>query len=187
MTIEVEEATDPRVARTRRDVVDATAQLLLDEGWDAVTHAEVARRAGYAKATIYAHWPTRLDLIRASIDQICDEASHPPATGDLRDDVRASLADFAHDLEVGHLDRLLAGVIERANQGGVVEELRKRLYETGTRALRAILETHLDPHDVEPALNLLVGAVLVRVSFEGAPASAPFVDALIDRVLHQQK
>lgn len=174
---------DPRVARTRRDVVDAAAELLLSDGWDAVTHAEVARRAGYAKATIYAHWPTRIDLIRASIDQICNEASHPPATGNLRDDLRASLTDFAQDLEIGHLDRLLAGVIERANQGDVVTELRQRLYETGTRAMRSILETHLSPNDIEPVLTLLTGAVLVRVSYEGVPATAEFIDDIIDRVL----
>jgi AcrR family transcriptional regulator len=183
MDSEAPDTTDPRVARTRRDVVDATTALLLEDGWDAITHAEVARRAGYAKATVYAHWPTRLDLIRASIEQICGEAQHPPATGDLRHDLHASLADFGNDLSEGHLDRLLAGVVERANQGGVVGELRVRLYETGTRSMRSILQTHLRPKDVEPSLALLTGAVLVRVTYEGKPATKEFIDDLIDRVL----
>ena len=133
MTSETAEVLDPRVARTRRDVVAATSALLLEDGWDAVTHAAVARRAGYSKATVYAHWPTRLDLISASIDKICDEADHPAATGDLRADLRAALADFADDLTRGHLDRLLAGVVERANGSEVVGRLRTRLYETRTR------------------------------------------------------
>lgn len=174
---------DPRIARTRRDVVAATTALLLDEGWDAVGHAEVARRAGYSKATVYAHWPTKLDLIRASIDQICDDAGHPRATGDLRADLRDSLADFANDLTVGHLDRLLAGVVERANHSPIVGELRARLYETGTRALRGILAAHLHPDDVDPSLTLLTGAVLVQVTFEGREASAAVIDDLIERVL----
>jgi AcrR family transcriptional regulator len=181
------ETQDPRVTRTQRDVVDAAAALLLEEGWDALTHAEVARRAGYSKATIYTHWPTRLDLIRASIEQICGEAQHPPATGDLRHDLRAGLADFVNDLSEGHLDRLLAGVVERAHQGEVVEELRLRLYETGTRSLRAVLQTHLSAPDVEPSLALLTGAVLVRVTFEGKPANRSFIDDLIDRVLSRTK
>ncbi|MFI2485804.1 TetR/AcrR family transcriptional regulator [Promicromonospora kroppenstedtii] len=183
MTSEAAEVLDPRVARTRRDVVGATSALLLEEGWDAVTHAEVARRAGYSKATVYAHWPTRLDLIRASIDQICDEADHPAPTGDLRADLRAALADFADDLTRGHLDRLLAGVVERAHNNEVVGRLRTRLYETGTSGMRAILAAHVEERDIDPALALLTGAVLVRVTFEGSPATTSFLDDLVARVL----
>ncbi len=173
---------DPRILRTHRDVVQATAALLVAGGWDAVTHAEVARRSGYSKATVYAHWPTRFDLIRASIERICDEADHPRATGDLRADLRASLLDFANDLAEGHLDRLLAGVVEHADHGQALADLRLRLYETGTRAMRAILTTHLGPTDVEPVLALLTGAVLVHVSYAGEPATPAFVDDLIERV-----
>lgn len=177
------EVIDPRVARTQRDVVSATSELLLADGWDAVTHAEVARRSGYAKATIYAHWPTQLDLVRASVDQICSIEHHPTITGDLRADLRAALLDFANDLSEGHLDRLLAGVVERAGRGPVVDELRAKLYNTGTRSLRTILEAHLPSDDVDPSITLLTGAVLVRVSFEGRPATPAFVDDLIDRAL----
>ena len=177
------EAIDPRVARTRRDVVDATAALLLDAGWDAVTHAEVARLAGYSKATLYTHWPTRLDLIAAAIDQICDTDHHSRPTGDLRADLRTALEDFARDLTDGNLDRLLAGVVERANTSAVVSRLRGRLYETGTSGLRAVLESHLAAGDVDPVLALLTGAVLVRVTFEGQPATADYVDDLIERVI----
>ena len=177
------ETVDPRVARTRRDVIDATSELLLADGWEAVTHAEVARRSGYAKATIYAHWPAQIDLVRASIDQICSEDHHPAITGDLRVDLRVALLDFARDLSVGHLDRLLAGVIERGGRGSAVDEMRAKLYETGTRSLRTILESHLKASDVESSIGLLTGAVFVRVSFEGASATPAFVDDLIDRVL----
>ncbi|MFI6426259.1 TetR/AcrR family transcriptional regulator [Promicromonospora sp. NPDC050880] len=183
MPSEPAEVLDPRVARTRRDVVGATSTLLLEEGWDAVTHAEVARRAGYSKATVYAHWPTRLDLIRASIEQICDVADHPAATGDLRADLRAALADFADDLTRGHLDRLLGGVVERAHGNEVVRGLRTRLYETGTSGMRAVLAAHVAPRDVEPTLALLTGAVLVLVTFEGRPATTAVVDDLVDRAL----
>ena len=177
------EVLDPRVARTRRDVVDATGSLLLEEGWDAVTHAAVARRAGYSKATVYTHWPTRLDLISASIERICDEAHHPAPTGDLRADLHAALADFADDLTHGHVDRLLAGVVERAPGNEVLAHLRTRLYETGTSGMRAVLEAHVAPRDVEPVLRSLTGAVLVLVTFEGASASTAVLDDLIERAL----
>lgn len=177
------DSVDPRVARTQRDVVDATAALLIESGWDAVTHAEVARLAGYSKATLYTHWPTRLDLIAAAIDRICDADHHDAPTGDLRADLHAALSDFAVDLTEGHLDRLLAGVVERATTSDVVRRLRSRLYETGTSGLRAVLEAHVEPGDVDATLALLTGAVMVRVTFEGQPASRDFIEDLIERVL----
>ena len=177
------ELPDPRVARTRRDVVETTAAVLLETGWDSVTHAEVARRAGYSKATLYTHWPTRLDLIAAAIDQICSVEHHPVITGDLRSDLRTALQDFATDLSDGSLDRLLAGVVERANTSEVVRGLRGRLYSTGTSSIRLILESHLSARDIEPAIAMLTGAVLVRVTFEGQRASEAFINDLVERVL----
>ena len=180
-------ALDPRIARTRRDVVAVTSDLLLADGWDAVTHAEVARRAGYAKATVYTHWPTRTDLIRDAIDQICDHAEHPASTGDLLYDVHASLEDFARDLSEGHLDRLIGGVVERAHQGPVIEALRARLYDTGTRSLREVLAAHVPADDVDPIVALLTGAILVRVTFEAKPATRAFIDDLVERVLTESR
>ena len=62
---------DPRVVRTRRDVLAAAREVLLEEGWEGVTVSRVADRSGYARTTLYRHWPQRLDLLR---DLIGEEA-----------------------------------------------------------------------------------------------------------------
>lgn len=171
------------MVRTRRDVVAAATDLFLEQGWGAVTHAEVARRAGYSKATVYAHWPTQLDLVRASVGQICGAAEHPEPTGDLHADVIRELVDFAGDLSDGHLTRVLGGVIERAADDPEVDDLRRQLDEEGSRSLEAILGHHLPADDVEPSLALLTGAVFVRVAIQGRPAGRAFVVDLVERVL----
>ncbi|WP_168220837.1 TetR/AcrR family transcriptional regulator [Streptomyces sp. RFCAC02] len=178
-----EGSVDPRVQRTRRDVIDATTALFRAEGWAAVTHAEVARRAGYSKATVYAHWPTRLDLIRASVGQICGTTEHAPPTGDLRADLIRELLDFAGDLSRGHLTRVIGGVFERAGSDPAVDEMRQQLYAEGARSLAAILAAHLPAESVEPCVALLTGGVLVRVALQAAPATEEFVEDLVDRVL----
>ena len=174
---------DPRVARTRRDVVDAAVSLFLAKGWSALTHAEVARRAGYSKATVYAHWPTRLDLVRASVTQICSATEHQQPTGDLRADLVRELTGFAGALSHGHLERVLGGVLERAGSDPAVDELRQQLYEEGTRSMEIILRAHLPSDAVEPCLLLLSGGVLVREAFQGRPADRAFIEGLVDRVL----
>lgn len=174
---------DPRVRRTQRDVTDAAAQLLAEQGWSAVTHAEVAKRAGYSKATIYGHWPTRLDLIRAGFGQLCVPQDHAPPTGDLRADLVRDLSDFAGDLTDGPLTRLVGGVLERAGTDPAVDELRQQLIDEGASGVAAVLHHHLDRSDAEAALSLLIGGVLYRVALEGKRLTKPAVSDLVDRVL----
>ncbi|MEO0605338.1 MAG: helix-turn-helix domain-containing protein, partial [Myxococcota bacterium] len=81
---------DPRVVRTHGAVLRAAADLLLSEGWDHVTHARVARAAGFSRATVYNHWPSRTDLLRAAFEHI-GAVEHTPSTGDLRADLVAEL------------------------------------------------------------------------------------------------
>ncbi|MEE1939247.1 TetR/AcrR family transcriptional regulator [Streptomyces sp. TRM 70361] len=177
------ESRDPRVVRTRRDVIRASAASLLEEGWEATTHAEVARRAGYSKATVYAHWPTSVDLMRDAIACICEDATHPPPGGDLREDLHDALSALALTLSEGRYDRLMAGVIERAGHDEGARDLRDRLYGTATTGVRRVLAAHLRPGDVEPCLAMLVGAILVRATYEGEAVTSAFITDIIDRAL----
>ncbi|MBO0610735.1 TetR/AcrR family transcriptional regulator [Myceligenerans salitolerans] len=177
------EATDPRILRTRRDVIDATTDLFRTEGWSGVTHAEVARRAGYSKATVYAHWPTRLDLIEASVGQICSASQHPEPTGDLRADLIAELTGLAAALTEGQLARIFGGIMERAGSDPGVDEVRRQLVAEGSGPMAAILAAHLPAEAVDAALALLNGAVLFRIAFQARPADAAFITDLVDRVL----
>ena len=50
--------------------------VLTDEGLDAVTHHRLAEVAGYSRATIYKHWPTRNALF---VDAFSPMYSSPSA------------------------------------------------------------------------------------------------------------
>lgn len=177
------DVTDPRVARTRRDVIDATAAMLRDAGWGAVTHAEVAKRSGYSKATLYAHWPTPMDLMREAITHICGETRYPPATGDLHADLHTALRGLVQSLESGSYAQIMAGAIEHSGQDAGARELRDRLYESATGGVRRILATHIPSDEIAPVLSMLVGAALVRVTYEGATVTDTFLNDIIRSVL----
>lgn len=183
MTKSSSDPRDPRVARTRRDVIQAGAAILLEDGWEAATHAAVARRSGYSKATLYAHWPTPTDLMREAIHRICEDSAGPSPSGDLREDLHTFLGRFALTLSERRYDQLMAGAIERAGRDEGAHDLRNRLYETATNGIRDILAAHLPTRDVAPSLAMLVGAVLVRVTYEGETATADFITDVVDRVL----
>ena len=174
---------DPRVRRTQRDVVRAAAELFVEGGWAAVTHAEVARRSGYAKATIYVHWPTQLDLVRDALRRIIAAAPHHEPTGDLRADLIGQLLLFNQALTEGHFTRVLGGLLERAGTDPSIDAFRNQIEDSGRSVIDGILRTHLDQADVEPLAVLLSGAVLYRAALQGRAASRPFIEHLVDRVL----
>lgn len=176
------DATDPRVLRTRRDVLDATIEELVQGGWDAVTHARVAARAGYAKATLYAHWPDRLALVRDAFAAFGGMPHHSP-TGDLRHDLLGELVSFRSAMVEHRLDRALVVLAERSGPVPGLVGVRDAFVEDGERPMRGLLADVL----VEPALGavtaMLCGAVVHPVLMRGHVPSDDELATVVDVVM----
>ncbi|HEX6444528.1 MAG TPA: TetR/AcrR family transcriptional regulator [Streptosporangiales bacterium] len=89
-----------RSARVRDAVLCTTGDLLAERGFDALDLAEVARRAGVGRTTVYRRWgtATRLvgDLLVTMAEESLPRADHGSITEDLRANahlVRSTLAD----------------------------------------------------------------------------------------------
>jgi AcrR family transcriptional regulator len=76
---------------TRRRIVSAVRELLAEGTFHESTVEEVADRAGIARATLYQHFGSRLELV----DAICDTFDMNPALLKLRDVVELPDADAA--------------------------------------------------------------------------------------------
>ncbi len=59
------EATDPRIVRSRRMLMDALAKLLRKKGFDDISVQEIADEAGLNRATFYLHYPDKGALLQA--------------------------------------------------------------------------------------------------------------------------
>jgi AcrR family transcriptional regulator len=86
-----------RQAQTRRRIVDATVALHEDVGPAATTVAEIARRAGVSRLTVYNHFPADSDLFAACQARFLTEHPAPDlapalALEDPVERVRAVLA-----------------------------------------------------------------------------------------------
>jgi TetR/AcrR family transcriptional regulator of autoinduction and epiphytic fitness len=71
---------DPRIERTRGTVLRAALDLLVEGGAGHLTIDAVVARSGVAKTTIYRHWPSRADLLRATFEAAIPKVA-PPAPG----------------------------------------------------------------------------------------------------------
>lgn len=172
---------DARVARTRADVSRAALQVLRAEGFDDLTHARVAERAGYSKTTLYAHWPSRLDLLRLALDALGRLPHHRP-TGDLRADLVAELTAFRRSLAELRLDRVLCGLADESG-GEQAGELRHRITGEAQLGLRALLAQRFAGTQLDAALSMLTGVVACPSLMVGALPDDATVAAAVDLVL----
>ncbi len=78
----------PRSAQAHKAIIDATLELLAEEGFQGLSIEEVAARAGVGKTTIYRRWPSKDELVMEAIRQVQIDV---PAidTGNFRNDLAA--------------------------------------------------------------------------------------------------
>lgn len=178
---------DPRVERTRAAVIDAATALMMEDGPGAITHAHVAAAANVSRTTVYTHWPTREDLLRATIDSI---RRHKPDTGELtgslRHDLRAVLAPLITDLCDDQRASMIATMMQRALHDAEVVAVRDEFINEFTTVFEQIIDTaiahgELRPGvDTERALAAIVGSFMFQRFMSSTDLDAAAADAVID-------
>lgn len=173
---------DARIIRTRHDVLSAAIDIVIAEGLEALSQPNVARRAGYSKATVYTHWPDRLDLIRDAFALLGEMPHHEPI-GDLRSDLIGELHSFRSAMETYRLDRVLAVLAERSTVLPELEAVRDRFVADGERPIRALLARHLRGGRLDAAVLMLCGAVVHAALMRGALPSDAVIAHTVDAVV----
>jgi AcrR family transcriptional regulator len=179
---------DPRVTRTHHLVLDAASDLLAQEGYGGFTVDGVAARSGVAKTTIYRHWPTRGDLLAATMACFSDCAATPD-TGSLRTDVDVLLKQLAVELAEAPWSRSMPGMLEGAERDQDLAAHQLAIFDAHALALREVLvrgqargELRADA-DLEVAFAALAGPLFFRRLVLRRRTTSHQVDELIDQVL----
>jgi AcrR family transcriptional regulator len=180
-----------RAERIRQAVLQASAALLRDRGVSGFTVEAIVERTGIAKTTIYRHWPSRAELLVATIDSLTPEKPLPD-TGSLRGDLVEYFSAGARALEDGSYPRQLQtipGLIE-AGQGdpGIAAAVGRATAQM-LAALKAILKNARargevrDDRDLGTVANILVGAIFVRRAFLDKDPTHAYIEAVVDTIL----
>ena len=176
------QAEDARVVRTRNDVSRTALRVLVEQGWEAVTHAHLAREAGYSRATLYKHWPLRTDLLRLAFRRLGDMPHHVPA-GELRGDLIDEVTTFRTGMERHRLDRALCALVDLAGTDPDMVEVRDKLVTDGERVVRDLLSPRLQGTELEAATLMLCGAVLHSALMHGRRPADDVIAASVDLLL----
>jgi AcrR family transcriptional regulator len=79
---------DRRVRRTRRQILDATVELMKSRGVDGLTMDAIAEAADVSRSTLYRHWPQLHDLLFDGLQHLGDQigaVTTAPIEGDTFD------------------------------------------------------------------------------------------------------
>jgi AcrR family transcriptional regulator len=179
---------DPRVERTRVVVIEAATELLMADGPSAITHGNVAAAANVSRTTVYNHWPTREDLLRATIDSIGKVTPDvDDLTGSLRDDLALLCAHLVVDLTDDQRAPMIANMMERALHDPTVAAVRDEFLGAfhvvfAQVIANAVADGELRPDiDVGRSLAALMGSFLFirfmsNTTFDDAVAQAVIDD-----------
>jgi AcrR family transcriptional regulator len=165
--------------RTRRAIVQAAAELILEEGYAAATIPRIAARADIAPRTVSTWFPAKEDILFVEIDDTVGRATRHlrDGAGDVVDRIQQWLADesgrdgydpevyrlreaaIAHDPELRarahrHLDRVQTAVSEAVARdvGGSPDDVGVQAFTGAVMAyLFALRSLGLEPRDDDAA------------------------------------
>ena len=188
-------ATNERVAGRPLDpaiserILDATLDVLDEDGYERLSMEAVACRAGVHRPAVYRRWPNKLELVVAALSSTRAEPVEPD-TGDVRSDLVAIVADAVKSMHqnprmrVGL--RMLVGASTDDELAAVVNE---RVVEPRRAIARRVVARGIEHGELGPetdpdlTIDMLVGAALSRVMVRRRTITRAQIEQLVDIVL----
>jgi len=170
-----------RISEERSDhILGAVLELLHDHGYDQLRMQDVADRAGVGLSTIYRRWPTKQDVVRASLE--CEQATEKfVVTGDARADVKAFLTHLAEQLTGDGAQAMLGFLASLRSDPEVAEVYRETSIKRMHEHLRSLLASELG--EDHPDLDLRATAGPAILIYQAAVCGqAMDVEAMADRL-----
>ncbi len=168
-------------------LLGATQDLLIEEGFERLTMDAVAKRCGASKATIYRRWPSKTALVVAAAAALF-QAPELPDTGDLREDLLA--CGRAYVQTGGRNAEVLASVISASRHDAGLREEALQVLGAPYGGLfdrvlsRAVEHGHLrDGLDLEILAQVFPAIAYQKVAARGGLVGEDDVRRVIDSVL----
>jgi AcrR family transcriptional regulator len=179
----------PRSERAEQAIIEAALALFAESGVEGLCIEQVAARAGVGKATIYRRWPGKEDLLLDALASLKTPLPEPRGLS-VREDLIALLEAMSTDTADPRRTRefaLLLGEGQKyprllARYEQTVVEPRREVFRQVLRRGAANGELRAGI-DVDAALFMLVGAVMVRGKYEPEVISPEYATRVVDELL----
>lgn len=161
------ETPDPRVLRTRRLLEDALLSFASERPYTSVTVKDIAARAMVNRATFYAHFADKDDLLKCLLRSQLDRALSERLVGDDEGDAPGTFASYMDALLPAALEysEWAAGGCRSARQKGFDASLPEAELQARVEALVGRwLESDSHEEGTTDMVARAVGAMVARVA-----------------------
>jgi AcrR family transcriptional regulator len=187
----------PRSAQAHKAIIDATLELLAEEGFQGLSIEAVAARAGVGKTTIYRRWSSKDELVMDAISEVQVNLSMVE-TGNFRNDLVALFKTAYQGMTANpFLGQLVGKIIgEYQNNPEIFQVFLKQLIIPRFQHFYDLVEQAKAREeirkDIDPALvmDLVAGSLyfhwIVTRYVVPAPSTSPdeWIEQMIDAVMH---
>lgn len=154
------------------EILDAVIELLQEVGYDQLRMQDVADRAGVGLSTIYRRWPTKQDVIRASLE--CERAQNKyVSTGHPRADAHATLKAMAENITGDGAQQMLGFLATMRSDPEVADVLRQTAIAHLHHHLRALIVAELgEVADLDLRATIGPATIIYQAAICGRPVDA---------------
>jgi AcrR family transcriptional regulator len=170
-------------------VLDATLDVLDEDGYERLSMEAVAHRAGVHRPAVYRRWPNKLELVVAAL---CSTRAEPvdPDTGDTRADLVAIVTDSVRSMHENPRMRVgLRMLVGASTDDELAVVVNERIVEPRRAIARRVVARGIERGTLRPdtdpdlTIDLLVGATLSRVMVRRRTITRTQIEQLVDVVL----
>jgi AcrR family transcriptional regulator len=170
-------------------ILHAVIEELARSDYGGLAFERVAARAGVNKTTVYRHWETKADLVRAALSLFAQSVIPEVSAGTLREDlirVGRRMVDFSTSFEGQCLVRLRLLQHPEPELASIAKDLHaKHLGQLAALAEAATQRGELPRgFDVKLLLDMLGGALHVRLFMKNEPVDDVLIARMVDILLH---
>lgn len=176
----------PRSEETRKSILSAAYELLLENGFQNVTVDGIAERSGVSKATIYKWWPNKAAVVLDGFFEQSEEVLQIPDTGAVQKDLliqAKNLADFLTSPKGKVITELIA---EGQFDANIAEEYRRRYFSPRRMISQKIFERGIqrgelrEDLDIGLSIDLIYAPVFYRLLITGESLDNDYIANLIE-------
>ena len=181
----------PRDPEADRAILQATIELLAEDGFGGLSIEAVAARAGVGKTTVYRRWPSKIPLVVDALMHLKMPASMVfPDEMTTRDALIRALSEVirAHGREP--TGRILAGLVDAMSRDAeLAEAVRTQLVSNRRTTVFALIERGISRGeirsdvDAEVLADLLAGPIVMRTLLTGRPVTPRLARQIVALVL----
>ncbi len=176
----------PRNPELDDAAISAAIELVVEDGYPALTMERIAVRASVSRAALYRRWPNKVELVVDAIESLVKAQGALPDTGRLRDDfvefLRTLVRNRSADMEA--YESLIAAAMGDPELGNRCRDTLLVRFSDSFRTMitRAVDRGELPADtDVELLADVVPALALYRAQTTGQRLDEQFIDRMAEQ------